>query len=552
MDFSRLNKPDVRRIPSPEASGISKSGIRLTLSPKAPGNRELALAFIAFLACSLPVQLFCSLQSPFYRYSEFPDASVYMAVGRSIQHGLMPYRDIFDHKGVLLHLINYLAAVIFPKSMTGIYLILSLSLTLFLFYGYRIARMVLSAVPAFIAALVLLLFSVGNGMLNHHGGGSTEEYFLPCLMGCLFYLIRLCRYAENKGEATVRRVMLDSAAVGFFCGVMMWIKYTAVPPVGAAFLLLYIMLFAQKRGRDALLSFAGVVSGILLISLPCLLFLWNNHLFKDMFSTYVVFNLKYAGGLGIERAELMAIHWDRLVFAGLLPLGASVVGLVFLYRRTKMISGIGKWCILVFIMASFFVLLFTGRYYTYYFLIVAPFLIFASSAGMVFAEEFFGTKLRERLSDVFRKFLGGLVILLIIGVAIAFSTDKWPHGSIFSPKTEFELCAEAVNESWAQTGADEFPRLVNFMADERGWIQLCDTYPQNKYFFMPGITGAEATRITWEQIGYIRNGEVDFVFTYGDEGTIEWLKNINPDFRPIFSSETEYFYVFARMDERET
>jgi hypothetical protein len=271
-----------------------------------------------------------------------------------------------------------------------------------------------------------------------------------------------------------------------------------------------------------------------------------------MFNTYVIFNLKYAGGLGVDRAELMVIHWERLVFAGFLTIVVSIAGLTILCRRTKMISAIGGWCIAIFMLGSLSVLLFTGRYYTYYFLIAVPFLIFASTAGILLLSVTTGRKARERFSKTSRAILTGFIVVLILGTAIAFSTDNWPHGSVLSPETEFELCAETVNESWAQTGANRSPRLINFMADERGWIQLCDTYPQNKYFFMPAITGAEATRITRDQIGYIRDGEVDFVFTYGDEGTIEWLSNINPGFRPIFWSETEYFYVFARTGEEDS
>lgn len=121
-----------------------------------PSTRERVRVFFLFLATALISLFFCCFHSPFYRFSIYPDANAYMGVARAIGHGLMPYRDVFDHKGILLYLINYGAGSLFPKSMTGVYLSISLSLTIFLWYGYRIARMFLSTIPSLIATLSLL------------------------------------------------------------------------------------------------------------------------------------------------------------------------------------------------------------------------------------------------------------------------------------------------------------------------------------------------------------------------------------------------------------
>ena len=49
-----------------------------------------------------------SPNSPLSNVPEYVDSGVFQYIGRKILEGYMPYRDIFDHKGPLLYLINAL------------------------------------------------------------------------------------------------------------------------------------------------------------------------------------------------------------------------------------------------------------------------------------------------------------------------------------------------------------------------------------------------------------------------------------------------------------
>ncbi|MDD4095546.1 MAG: glycosyltransferase family 39 protein [Oscillospiraceae bacterium] len=303
-----------------------------------PSTRELVRVFFLFLATALISLFFCCFHSPFYRFSIYPDANAYMGVARAVRHGLMPYRDVFDHKGILLYLINYGAGSLFPKSMTGVYLSISLSLAIFLWYGYRIARMFLSTIPSLIATLSLLLFSVGHHIIYKDGGGSAEEYLMPCLMVCLYYLIRLGRYTEKEPNITPRRFFLDSLTTGLFCGVMLWVKYTPLPAVGAAFLILYVYMFTKKRSADAIRSLFGVFLGVITVSLPCLIFLWVNGLLDDAWSIYVMFNFHYIGG------RVASVHTAANInnfYASFPHMIVTFPGLLYLRLKTKAFNGMG-------------------------------------------------------------------------------------------------------------------------------------------------------------------------------------------------------------------
>ena len=499
---------------------------------KSPDSRELGLAFLLFGVVALLSLFFCSVHSPFYRFSAYPDANTYMDVAQAMRHGLMPYRDVFDHKGLLLYLINYLAAVLFPQSATGIYLISCVSLAVFLIYGYRIARLLLPQVPSLIATFPLILFSVGNRTF-YHGGGSTEEFLLPGLMACLYYLIRLYLYSEKSDYMTKRRLFLESFGTGIFCGLMLWIKYTTLPAIAASFLLLYIFLFTKKRGAEAALSMLGVFSGVLLVSLPCLFYLWKNGLFDDMWSAYILFNYLYTGGDVAAHHTALNI---KNMYTAIPYFIISSVGLIYLRGRTPIARGIGAIAAFVYMcVCALFVFAF-GRYYKYYFLALAPFLIFATVAVIHYA-------ITHRMWQTFSAFsksskiiLSVFIPVLIVFLTIGLSIPIWKKGAVVSPETDVEKCADAINAYFARYDDDHPPSILCFVTMDTGIIQLCVTHPQVRYFYLPNVGGEKGDQILREQVRYIEEGRIDVVYIYGSYDFSSFIEEKNPSFQLIYNA----------------
>ena len=47
--------------------------------------------------------LFATRSSFLYPYNDWNDANSYFSVGKALFHGKMPYRDVFDQKGMYLY-----------------------------------------------------------------------------------------------------------------------------------------------------------------------------------------------------------------------------------------------------------------------------------------------------------------------------------------------------------------------------------------------------------------------------------------------------------------
>ncbi|MFR8175686.1 MAG: hypothetical protein ACLVB5_00440 [Christensenellales bacterium] len=58
-------------------------------------------AFPALLAllCATLALLIATSSSPLYAANFWTDTNIYFTIGRGMTRGLMPYRDLFDHKG---------------------------------------------------------------------------------------------------------------------------------------------------------------------------------------------------------------------------------------------------------------------------------------------------------------------------------------------------------------------------------------------------------------------------------------------------------------------
>ena len=110
------------------------------------------------------------------------DSSVFQTVAFYMSKGYMPYKDVFDHKGPLIYIYNWIGMQI--SYGRGIWLLEYVSLFITFFILYKIARL---TSPPFISALTL--FISGSGLFGYFQGGNlTEEYALPFLsVGVLIF-----------------------------------------------------------------------------------------------------------------------------------------------------------------------------------------------------------------------------------------------------------------------------------------------------------------------------------------------------------------------------
>lgn len=256
-----------------------------------PKNKlsTLYIFIFAYLLIAL-----CSKSSFLYPINDWTDANAYFTVGKALLHNKILYRDIFEQKGPYLYFLHTGAYLLSNRTFIGVYFFEGFACGITLLYLKKTLNLFLCPYP------VLLSFLYGSiiySSIFFYAGDSAEEFALPLLMYALY--IGTGTLCSDKGLPSPREWML----IGVTSGILLWIKYTI-----CCFYIGWICVFLsetckRKNFRLLLHRILFLLTGILLGSLPVLIyFLWN-HSLKDLINVYFIYNItEYGGGYLISRS----------------------------------------------------------------------------------------------------------------------------------------------------------------------------------------------------------------------------------------------------------
>lgn len=194
------------------------------------------------------------------------DASVFINFGLGWLSGLIPYKDLYDHKGPLLWLINMAGYAIFDneKGVFLVELLFAVSWALIVFFLFR--RHIILGAACIFAAYSLIL---GN---TFEGGNFTEEYSI------LFNAISLWTYFSTLGRQ----------GRNFIYGLMGSCAFMLRPNLAAASLALFFLDAAKDFDfKSAFNACFWAFCGFLLASLPFALYFHS----KDAFPAFLHFTV---------------------------------------------------------------------------------------------------------------------------------------------------------------------------------------------------------------------------------------------------------------------
>ncbi|MFR2149360.1 MAG: glycosyltransferase family 39 protein [Christensenellales bacterium] len=207
-------------------------------------------AFPALLAllCACLALLVATSSSPLYATNFWTDTNIYFTIGRGMTRGLMPYRDLFDHKGPLLFILYALGAAISDTSFIGVFALEALSLAAAVYAGWRTVRLfgegrlTLLAMPLLAAATCCCTAFTQ--------GGSAEEFALPALAVGVYLTLAAMTRPEGK---TRGRMLGFGAAAGW----VFLIKYTDIGLFAGLGVCLLAFVWRREGFGRALLAAGG-------------------------------------------------------------------------------------------------------------------------------------------------------------------------------------------------------------------------------------------------------------------------------------------------------
>lgn len=444
--------------------------------------------FIICLIISFIFLLFASKSSPLYPINDWVDSNSFFTLGKGMINGKVIYRDLFEQKGPLLYLFHALAALISNTSFIGIYIIESISFSIFLYYSYKVLKLFFNNKYSLLTLPFEAFLTLYSYNFSH--GDSAEEFCLPLLMISIYHLVN---YIKNK--------KMDNKIVfinGIIAGTVLTIKYTMLGFWFAWMMMVFLSNLCSKQYKKAFLYCFIFLGGMVIPIIPWFIYFILNNGLKEFIYTYFIFNMtSYSKSISlIDRIQFIidnfVINFKRNLIASLL----TVFGLIYSVIDKKVSPFINKLIIIITYIFLFVGIYFGGVAYRYYYLITLPFMIF----GFVFIGNY--------LKDIKIKFFKLLFIITIISLNIIIY--KYGHNSYFMKIKKEDLVQYKFAEIIKK---EKNPTLLNYGFLDGGFYLASNIIPNTKYFQLNNISYDDYPLILDSQNNYLNEKKVKFVIT---------------------------------------
>lgn len=315
----------------------------------------VALIFLTFFTSLVLVS------NPFSEVIAKHDSSMFTYFGYAMDNGKMMYTEIFDHKGPIIFIFNYIGILFSTTNFTGIYIIEFLSLFLFFLFTYKLSKLwipdLTAFIPLIVEAIVLTLFL--------EGGNLTEEYALPFIA---YSLYAFSKFYKSENKIIWNEIIL----IGMTFSIVFLLRANMIS-LWAIFCIFIVVELIYKKEYKNLFKVIGLfIIGVLLVFIPIGLYLYLNNALEAGIFQSLVFNFMYLDSSG-EKNESVRIMYNILSNHYVVAL-FSVFLLYIIYKwrnytKSEKLLAIGA---LLFSILSFYTSVMSGREYKHYLMAMVP------------------------------------------------------------------------------------------------------------------------------------------------------------------------------------
>lgn len=245
--------------------------------------------YILLLAFAITLSISCLAASPLWNGVQTNDSIVFQLMGKGLLEGKVIYKDIFDHKGPIMYIINAIGILINNKY--GIWIIETILIYISSIFIYKTSRLFLRKEYSIFISAIYLFFL----FIHINSGNLTEDY--SCIFSSigLYYITRILYNNEMYKKKNWIMIGL-TFSLAFFTKptyISLWIAF------GIAII---IKTIKHKNyiefAKDLLYAFVG----FMLITLPIILYIIITNSAVDFLNGFLLVNMKYSNSTITEKA----------------------------------------------------------------------------------------------------------------------------------------------------------------------------------------------------------------------------------------------------------
>lgn len=477
--------------------------------------------FIAFI-----VLLFTSKNSFLYVFNNWCDTNAFFTVGKSMVHGLVPYRDLFEQKGILLYLIYALGYLISHKTFYGVFILEVISFSIFLYYISKIVKLYFKS--KYIVIIIPLLALLLTTSYSFAQGGSCEEFCFPFFGITLYYFIKYFKSGLNNKEIVLS---------GFIAGLVFMMKYTLLGLWIGFGLLIVIDLLIKKEFKNIFLFCIRFIIGMIIPIIVLSLFLIIIGGFKGFIYDYFYINIfVYSDKIKlIDRLYLMIIIFPYIMkkngFIISFMLICMPVYSLFIKNDKRL-----KISLIILLFIFLFFISWTLKMYRYYYLPVLIFILFSIIGILYPFKKYIDSFLDKKYIKIY------YVIYICLIVFLSYYNANFKEEINYTKKDYFQYkYADYINRK-------ENPTVLNAGWLDTGIYMTSDVLPSTKYFELQNIDHSKHSENIDAMNKYIENREVEYV-TYVTSKEIDKipdiiLENYNQVYKDDYSYEGGIYNVY--------
>lgn len=492
--------------------------------------------------------LFATRSSFLYPCNDWNDANSYFSVGKALFNGKMPYRDVFDQKGMFLYFFYGLAYLVSHTTFAGVF-IMEIILAFFDLTGiFRILQLYVKRGMALVLSPMVLAVIICSK--SFYWGGSAEEVCLPFLFWGLYLSLNYFKNHYPQETMDFKTIF----AGGILAGVVANIKFTSLGFFFAWMMCVAFSFLVRK-------SFWGAVKGCLMFLLgmaipfiPWLIYFGIQGSLYEWYWGYVYINVFVYSNLNgegpglFERIYILSklLYWlirDNLVYFVFIISGV----IWFLFGKEK------KWLERFNLMALCF-FLFLGIYIggselPYYALPLAVFTVMGFSllgqilewiADRVRTGKAVNGEMAAGKADRKKRVAGWgcAVISLALGAVIIWANSM---NIPFMKEEKENIFLYQFKEIVDET---ENPTLLNIGCLDAGLYTVCDIVPTCRWFQTQTLAIGDVLE---EQERYIKEGQTSFIIARDSYPEVIWEKYELVAQAPWYLDDMEFTYYLFQL-----
>ena len=234
-----------------------------------------------FIGAVIFVLIFSASTSPLYPNYFGGDSAVFRVIGKYWCSGIIPYINLFDHKGPFIHFVNMLGE--WTHCLWGIQVVFLFITLLGIWKITKHYSAMSSNTRKSVTFLTLLYF-----IIFYSEGNMTEEYCLPFLTWSIAAQIEWLKTGakeHNKNNAFL---------YGITFSVCLLTRVTNVVVCATGILVIIVVLICRGLWKNLINNFVAGIIGTLVVMLPFCVYFSAKGCFYDMLYGTIIYNFEYA------------------------------------------------------------------------------------------------------------------------------------------------------------------------------------------------------------------------------------------------------------------